>query len=287
MRWIIYFFGSGAAFFTGIALVLAASALFSLTRNRWLLSLATLTAVTGMLLVGVSATPLPDWLYAASGLIGLAWLVAERMEFAARGRRPLRVLAVLICLVAAGMEIPYHLPKALALRGSPKFAVIGDSVTAGMGGEKTTWPKLLAAAHAVDVTDLAFAGATVKTALRQAESLPDDCTLVLLEIGGNDVLGSTKSADFDRHLAALLEKTSRPDRTVVMFELPLPPGANEFGRIQRQRAAEFGVVLVPKRAFAEVLSGEGATLDSVHLDRRGHERMAALVWSIIRPAYEK
>ena len=34
-----------------------------------------------------------------------------------------------------------------------------------------------------------------------------------------------------------------------------------------------------------VLAEGGATLDSVHLSRQGHEKMAHSVWSIIAPAY--
>lgn len=286
MSWIISFFGSGNAFFTGVALVLLGMLVFAASRNRWLAILATLTSVTGLLLIAVSATPLPLWLYAVAAAVSLAWLVAERISAASRARIVLRALVALSWLVAVAMEIPYHLPKPLVLTGRPKFAVLGDSVTAGMGREKTTWPKLLAETYDVNVSDISEAGATVKSGMKQAELLPGDCTLVLVELGGNDVLGSTKAADFDVHLGRLLEKIKAPGRTVMMFELPLPPFANEFGRIQRRRAEEFGVLLVPKRAFAEVLAGEKATLDSVHLDRRGHERMAELVWSLIQPAYE-
>lgn len=70
-----------------------------------------------------------------------------------------------------------------------------------------------------------------------------------------------------------------------MFELPLPPFCNEFGRVQRRLAAKHGVTLIPKRVFATVLAGEEATLDSIHLSRAGHERMAEVVWGLIRGAY--
>ena len=72
---------------------------------------------------------------------------------------------------------------------------------------------------------------------------------------------------------------------MTWIELPLPPFCNDYGRIQRHLAAQHGVLLIPKRVFAAVLAGDAATLDSVHLDRAGHERMAEVVWSLIRPAY--
>jgi acyl-CoA thioesterase-1 len=60
---------------------------------------------------------------------------------------------------------------------------------------------------------------------------------------------------------------------------------NEYGRIQRQLAARYGVRLIPKRVFIRVLTGEGATLDSIHLSQAGHRAMADAIWNIVEPAY--
>ena len=120
---------------------------------------------------------------------------------------------------------------------------------------------------------------------KQADQLPSAGGLVLLEIGGNDLLGDTPTADFERDLNLLLARIRAPGRTVLMFELPLPPLSNEYGRIQRRAAARHGVRLIPKRIFMSVLAADGATLDSIHLSDAGHERMAAEIWRIIAPAY--
>jgi acyl-CoA thioesterase-1 len=128
-------------------------------------------------------------------------------------------------------------------------------------------------------------GAKVGSMLRKAEKTPVEDGIILLEIGGNDLLGSTSSIDFDRDLDQLLAKLCGNGRIVLMFELPLPPLANEFGRIQRSLAKKYGVHLVPKRIFVGVLTADGATVDSVHLSPRGHELMAETVWSLIRTAY--
>ena len=71
-----------------------------------------------------------------------------------------------------------------------------------------------------------------------------------------------------------------------MFELPLPPLSNEYGRIQRRLARRYQVRLIPKRIFISVLAGGGATLDSIHLSDDGHQRMAAEVWKVLAPAYQ-
>jgi len=287
MNWLIYLFGSGLAFFVGVGLLLVSLAAFTASPRRVVKAVASLAAFLGLAFVALSATPLPYWLYCVLGLVAVVWLVAERGR---RGwlfdrRRWLRAALVVIVLAVVALEVPYHLTPALPATGRPTLYVVADSITAGMGGEKATWPRLLAAAHGIPIVDLSRPGATARSALRQADGIPEDGGLVLLEIGGNDLLGTTSAADFAADLDRLLERVCRPGRTVVLFELPLPPLCNDYGHAQRRLAARYEVVLVPKRRFAAVLTGDGATVDSLHLSASGHERMADLVWELIRSAY--
>jgi acyl-CoA thioesterase-1 len=286
MNWVIYFFGSGAAFFAGIGGVLAGAALFSVRRRDWSVKAATLLTILGAILVALSATPLPYWFYAAAGVLTLAWLVSERLRPPRRYPWLFRGAVVVCCLAALVLELPYHFTPTVPPAGRPTLYLFADSVTAGMGeARRETWPELLARANGVEVQNHSQMGATVRSMLRDAEKLPLGDGLYLLEIGGNDLLGTTTAADYERDLEKLLELLCRPGRTVVMFELPLPPFANEFGRAQRRLAAQYGVPLIPKRVFAGVLTTDGATVDGVHLTRAGHELMAEVVWELIQPAY--
>jgi acyl-CoA thioesterase-1 len=129
------------------------------------------------------------------------------------------------------------------------------------------------------------AAAAGSAALSQINTLERNAGLILVEIGGNDVLGTTTAvkfeADLDRLLATLVQFSS----DLVMFELPLPPLHNEFGRIQRELARKHSVKLVPKRILAAVLSESGVTIDSLHLSPQGHQRLAEDVWNIIGSAF--
>jgi acyl-CoA thioesterase-1 len=163
---------------------------------------------------------------------------------------------------------------------------MGDSLAAGGGGgREETWPRLLARTRGVEVVDLSEVGATVATALGRVDRLPPGGGVILVEIGGNDLLGPTSATDFDRDLGELLDRVCRPGRVVLMLELPLPPFCNGFGLAQRRQAAAHGVGLVPKRVLMGVLTGEGATTDGIHLSAAGHERMAEAVWAAVRSAY--
>ena len=130
-------------------------------------------------------------------------------------------------------------------------------------------------------------GATVANALDRAATTELGPGIVLLEIGGNDLLGSTSADAFAENLEKLLQRVQCEGRQIVMFELPLFPFRGEFGRIQRRLARKYGALLVPKRILISVLTGPGATLDTIHLSSTGHQRMADTVWSIIEPAYSQ
>jgi acyl-CoA thioesterase I len=119
--------------------------------------------------------------------------------------------------------------------------------------------------------------------LTMAEKLTPEDHVVLIEIGGNDLLEDVPSEEFGKALDALLSKGSASGRTVVMFELPLFPHMIAYGRIQRGLAAKYGVWLIPKRFFAEVIGGAYATSDGLHLSDEGTCRMAALVARALSP----
>ena len=56
--------------------------------------------------------------------------------------------------------------------------------------------------------------------------------------------------------------------------------------IQRELAAKYAVVLIPKRIFIGVLTTPGATVDGIHLSPAGHAWMADVIWEVIGPAYD-
>jgi lysophospholipase L1-like esterase len=68
-----------------------------------------------------------------------------------------------------------------------------------------------------------------------------------------------------------------------MFELPLLPHKIAYGQIQRRLAAKYGVWLIPKRYFTDVIGGANATSDGLHLSEIGSRRMAALVAQALLP----
>ena len=288
-RWLVFHVASGQSFFTGAACLIVAVCLSVLKKQRHVRKARNAVISLGGILVFVSATPLPPWFYLLLLIASLLWLAGEAFG----GRIPARFVlgwrvAVATTWVAAVLvELPYHLSPRVPQLGHPILGIIGDSVTAGMGEQKAvTWPRIFADRYGVVVHDHSLAGANVASALRQAASVSSDERLVLLEIGGNDILGETSPAGFEAGLARLLSAVCRPDRVVVMLELPLPPTYNAYGRVQRRLARQYKTLLFPKRVLLGVLQQQGSTLDTIHLSPEGHQGMADAVWNVVRAAYE-
>jgi acyl-CoA thioesterase-1 len=284
---LIYFFGSGLAFFFGVGLLLTALLLATAESKPRLRQCARLAAAVGFVFVVLSAVPLPRWVLISLVILLIGWGIAE-LFLAKRQwwRLFVRATVWFAWLAVAAIELPHQFVPPIQATGRPALWIVGDSVTAGVGDKKTVlWPRILADAHGIAVHDRSQMGATVSTALRKLEKEPLGDGIILLEIGGNDLLGPTKLADFEEQLDQLLGHVCGPGRTVVMFELPLPPLCNEWGVVQRRVAAKYGVVLIPKRVFVTVLTTGEATLDSIHLSQSGHEAMADAVWRLLESAY--
>ncbi len=284
MNPLVYHCVSGHSFFTGVALLMLA-AVVSVRPKPAIKRVPTFAFLAGATAVALSSTPIPYWFCVTAGLVTGAWLVS-------RNKKPwgaqTAYAMVAVWFLAAALEAPYHIGPAIQPAIERKLTVIGDSVTAGVGGDEKSerWPAILARQHDLAVQDISHMGETVASALKRAQDHKIESQVVLLEIGGNDVLGATTVAEFERGLNRLLAHVTEHNRQVIMFELPLPPFFHEYGRVQRTAAWKHGVRLVPKRVFLSVIAGSDSTLDTIHLSQPGHELMASTVWQIVDAAFE-
>jgi acyl-CoA thioesterase I len=288
------FLADGRAWFAGFAM-LASGVLLQTARGRVWRAVSRLLTFAAVLLIVLSTTPAPLWFYALATLVFVVWAFSvaakeksvdadaaqvnvrhDTVTPTSRARKISTAAMLVLCAGAVALEWRYAELPALNMSGVSRVYVIADSLSSGLGDEET-WPKMLGVRIQRPVVNLARAGAQVADALLQTQKLEPGPALVLIEIGGNDVMGATAAADFERHLRVLLEAVKSPERRIAMFELPLPPLKHAFGAIQRRLAAEFGVTLIPKRILSEVVRASGATLDGLHLAPAGHRQMCERV----------
>jgi len=288
VSWLVWFCAAGKSFFAGTVLLTFAALFPGLRKKTWSTIVKYFLTIAGIFLIALSATPLAWWFY-------VVWIVAVfiffffasvRTSAALKWNRLSRVSVVCLCLIALVMELPYHLTPKITKETFKSLYIIGDSISAGIGGQgERTWPKILSGEYGIDVIDLSVSGATVASAIHQADKVDSERAVVLLEIGGNDLFAPTPYASFEQSLRQIMKKVSGPYQLVVMLELPLQPWDVPYGAIQRRLAKEFNATLVPKRFSVSVLASKGSTVDLAHLSPSGHELMAEKIWFLLRPCF--
>lgn len=285
MSLIMFLVASGWSFFVGIGAILAAEAMTVFVRKPWLRRRIVFLLLLGVVLVVLSATPLPYLYYAMAGAVTAAWGLNEwkGAEGPALRRRVLRVLLPVAWLLGVGLEAPRFVQPEVKVSSGAPIHIIGDSISAGVGQEgEHTWPGVLAELTGTEVRNHAVPGATLSSAMPQTLAIQGEPGLIVLEIGGNDQFGGATSAEYERDMDALLQATAAPNRRLVMFEIPLLPFGNGYGLAQRRLAAKYGVPLIPKHVLAGIITTDGATVDGLHLSPTGHRRLAESVFSILR-----
>ena len=277
------YFASGESLYPGAILLLVAIAASPLLRAKWPALMRNLLAWIGLAMMLLACAPFAWWLYAAFGLAFLAWFIAwnkaANSRFHPRHRIATSVCLALLVITSASHELAYRAKPVIGGPIPKRLTVIGDSISAGIGGGIEPWPEVFENQTGIPVENLARPGIGVAEAVGLAKKMSSADSLVLIEIGGNDLLANAPANDFERDLEALLKEVERPGNKVVMFELPLLPHKIAFGRIQRRLAAQYGVTLIPKRYFIDVLGSTGTTSDGLHLSAAGAEKMSDFVAS--------
>jgi acyl-CoA thioesterase I len=284
MRTVALFFASGDSLYPGAGLLaLAVTTTLFLQRGR-LLILRSLATWAGLAMIAMASPPLTWWMGAIFATVFVLWLLQWNVLRSGSRFARLRLCsaAILVLLAAlSGSELLHR--RMPVIRGVPsdQLVVIGDSISAGIGGDATPWPVFFQQEVNVRVQNFSQPGAGVAEAMAMASRVTSQDSVILIEIGGNDLLSGVSSADFSRNLDLLLSRLAAPGRTFVMFELPLLPHKIGYGQAQRQLSSRYGVFLIPKHYLADVLGGANATTDGLHLSDTGARRMSALVERVL------
>ena len=273
---------NGNAFFIGIGMTVLAFALRIFLEKRFQVILLTALWLIGVSLVILSATPIPFWLYLLWFVLCIASRVAFHRQASLRRKILITAAFAIFSLIVCLVELPFHVAKDVPVMGGQTIYVIGDSISAGIDEKEKVWPAVLGDLSQLKVINLARPGATLETAMYQADKVPSTNSLVIIEIGGNDLLGNTDSHTFYVQLDKLLGKLKSKDARLVMFELPLLPFWNEFGIHQRFLAEKYNVNLIPKNYLVRVFAKKGDTVDGLHLSQQGHDDLAKSVDGLLK-----
>jgi len=283
MNPIVLYLASGESLYPGAARLMLATLISPRLQQRWLLRLRNVAAWLALIMIIMACPPFPWTVDVVFGATFLLWYVATNLSVGRRAQRLATALLAAMLIVLSGFELQHRSLPLISGMPSDHLVIIGDSISAGIDPRVPPWPTVMQATTGIRVKNLSSVGAFTAEGLGMAAKVESEDRVVLIEMGGNDLIGGVPSVQFGRSLDALLQKVTAPGRTVVMFELPLLPDRISYGQIQRRLAKKYGVWLIPKRYFTGVIGGANATSDGLHLLPEGTRRMATVVADALAP----
>lgn len=164
---------------------------------------------------------------------------------------------------------------------------LGDSLTTGVGrGDGPSYPDLLARELGVEVINAGVPGDTAGHGLaRLDEVLARDPWLVIVGLGGNDILRRVPMEDTERALGAIVERLLAAGVVPVLLEVR-PPFGGRYGQLFDRLERAHGAPVI-RDVLPELLYDRRYKSDAIHLNAAGYELLARRVARKIRPLLER
>jgi len=190
-------------------------------------------------------------------------------------------VCVAVLLVACGRTPT--LPK---LSPHDVILAFGDSLTHGTGAsEATAYPAVLAALSGHTVINAGAPGDTTATGLQRLPAVLDEYKprLVLLCLGGNDMLQKQPEATTENNLRLLVQTIRSSGAEVVLIGVPEPKlfgSAPDF----YARVAKDMKLPLEEQAFNDVLKDNRLKSDPIHANAAGYRVVAERLDAFLKEA---
>lgn len=204
------------------------------------------------------------------------------------GRRPPpAALPVLLALLAAllagcGQKAP-ALPK---LSDGDVVVAFGDSLTFGTGArEDESYPSVLSRLIGREVIAAAVPGEVTGQGLQRLPAVlqQHQPRLVILCLGGNDMLRRVDDGEIAANLRAMVRLMREQGIAVVLVGVPRPALLSGAPPFYQDIAGEFGIPL-EARVVKDVLYSSGLKSDPIHPNAAGYRKMAEAIAGLMRGA---
>jgi lysophospholipase L1-like esterase len=110
-------------------------------------------------------------------------------------------------------------PYIQTIENAPRVLVLGDSTGYGTGADKSTESVagLLGRDFAVSIENNSVNGRTIGELKKAVSAVTDDYTLILLQIGGNDIIGERAVSEVEQELRSTVESLQEHTEHLVMI----------------------------------------------------------------------
>jgi lysophospholipase L1-like esterase len=195
---------------------------------------------------------------------------------------PALLFALAFTLASCGEKAP-KLPK---LAGSDVIVAFGDSLTFGTGAqEEESYPAVLGRLIGRSVVRAGVPGEVTGQGLARLPAILDAHRprLVIVCLGGNDMLRQAADADISRNLRAIIRTLKERGIAVVLVGVPRPALITSAPEFYAQIAKEFGIPYEGKIVTSVLYSAELRS-DPIHPNAQGYRRIAEAIAELLRKA---
>jgi acyl-CoA hydrolase len=188
------------------------------------------------------------------------------------------LIGALLCVAACSRRRAHHERVA---QGATVLA-LGDSITHGTGADAVaSYPSVLASLSGWNVVNGGVPGDTSAQALERLPSLLAEHrpALVLVSIGGNDLLRRLPEDDLRRNLERMLDAVKAAGAQAVLIAIPRPTlsagltGSLSDHPLYAKLAEQHAVPLVAD-AWSSVLADARLRSDQIHANAAGYRAFA-------------
>lgn len=185
-----------------------------------------------------------------------------------------------LLLAGCGPDVPN-----LDSRGHT-IVCLGDSITSGTGAEPgPAYPALLTSRLRTEVINQGVPGDTAEDGLARVDAaLEADPWLVVVELGGNDILRRIPPERTEAALRQIVQRLLAAKVAVVLVELDIP-FAGRYTEIYERLGDDLDVPVL-EDTLGDILTDARLKADPIHPNAQGHEVLAAAMAEEIEPLLE-
>lgn len=192
----------------------------------------------------------------------------------------IRLFPVLLLLAGCGPDVPNL--------DSPGKTIVclGDSITSGVGaGPGESYCDLLAGKLGTEVINAGVPGDTTEDGLARVEAvLARDPWMVIVELGGNDILRSVPPARSEAALRQVLDRLLAARVVPVLVEIEVP-FRGQYAEVFERIDDDYDIPMVDE-TLGEILVDADLKADPIHPNAAGHQVLAEAVADVVEPIVE-
>lgn len=197
-------------------------------------------------------------------------------------------LQSLVFLPAINLLACSQNPKFAQLPKNTKVVALGDSLTFGYGANQgQDYPTHLAALTGWQIDNMGVNGDTSQNVLDRLDSvIAKKPTLVLLGIGGNDVLRRIKPEITQNNISTIIQKLKNHSILVVLIAQPHFSASALLGKASDNpiyaKIAKAEQIPLFADGWSTILSDKTLKSDTIHANAQGYAQFAQLLFAFLQ-----